>query len=41
MLISNLEKDLNTDWKTNEKKNNPLPINDILKLMCFPYDWHK
>ena len=41
MLISNLEKDLNTDWKTNEKKNNPLPINDILKLICFPYDWHK
>lgn len=41
MLISNLEKDLNTDWKTNEKKNNPLPINDILKLMCFPYNWHK
>ena len=40
ILIVELEKDLNTDWETNENKNNPLPINIILKLMSFPNDWH-
>ena len=41
VLIINLEKDLNTNWETNGNRNNPLPINDILKLMDFPNDWHK
>ncbi len=41
ILITNLEKDLNTNWETNGNRNNPLPINDILKLMDFPNDWHK
>ena len=41
ILISNLEKNLNTDWESNINKYNPLPINNILKLMNFPNDWHK
>ena len=41
VLIINLEKDLNTNWETKGNRNNPLPINDILKLMDFPNDWHK
>ncbi len=41
ILITDLEKDLNTDWITNGSKHNPLPINSILKLMNFPDDWHK
>ena len=41
VLIIKKKKDLNTNWETKGNRNNPLPINDILKLMDFPNHWHK
>ena len=41
ILVTNLEKNLNTDWDMKNLKYNPLSINNILKLMDFPDNWHK
>ena len=41
ILVTNLEKNLNTDWDMKDLKYNPLSINNILKLMDFPDNWHK
>lgn len=42
-LISELEKDLKTDWSlsSENKSLNKIGINDILKEMDFPENWHK